>query len=168
MAAYELAQLNIAKLKAPVDSPVLVDFVANLQSINALADAAPGFVWRLQDDSGNATAIKIFGEQYIVNLTVWSDLNALHHYVYQTGHVEVMRRRKEWFEKMAEAHAALWWVPKGHVPSAAEAKAKLETLRAQGPSSEAFTFKQPFPAPGPENADSSAVGASARPDGVVA
>ena len=145
---YDLAQLNIARLREPIDSPRLVDFVANLDRINALADAAPGFLWRLQTESGDATSIRAFGPDYIVNLSVWADIESLHNYVYRTAHVEVMRRRKEWFEKMRDAYLVLWWVPKGHVPTVDEAKAKLDRLRRYGPSGQAFTFKKPYPKPG--------------------
>lgn len=148
MAGYQLAQLNIAVLKAPLDSPPLADFVANLDRINALAEQAPGFIWRLQTDDGDATALRPLGEQTIVNLSVWADAEALADYVYRSGHVQIMRRRREWFERMAEAHMVLWWVPGGHRPDLPEALARLQLLREQGPSAQAFTFKQPFPAPG--------------------
>jgi hypothetical protein len=147
MTDHELAQLNIARLAAPVDSPELVDFVANLDRINALADAAPGFVWRLQTEDGDATAIRHFGEDYIVNMSVWRDIESLHDYVYRSAHVKVMRRRKEWFERMREAYMVLWWVPAGHRPSLDEAEARLRSLREKGPSVDAFNFKKPFPAP---------------------
>jgi len=141
---HELAQLNIAHLLAPIDSPVLADFVANLDRINLLAEQAPGYVWRLQTDTGNATDIRDFGEEFIVNLSLWKDIDSLFDYVYKSAHVEIMRRRKEWFQKMAEAHTVLWWVPAGHRPTLTEAKAKLKLLQANGPTAEAFTFKQPF------------------------
>ena len=148
MADYELAQLNIAHMRAPLDSPMLADFVANLDRINARAEQSPGFVWRLQTDDGNATAIRPFGAAFIVNLSVWKDLDALYDYVYKSAHVAVMRRRKEWFTKMREAYTVLWWIPAGHRPTVAEAKARLEHLRARGPSPDAFTFQQPYSSPG--------------------
>lgn len=149
MNRYELAQLNIALMKAPIDSPVLADFVANLDRINALADGAPGFVWRLQTDDGNAMAFRPFGDDYLVNMSTWTDVESLSAYAYKTAHVEIMRRRAEWFEHMREAYAVLWWVPAGHRPTPEEAKARLEMLRERGPSPEAFTFKSAFPPPGP-------------------
>ena len=150
MADYELAQLNIARLQAPIDSPALSHFVANLDRINALAERSPGYVWRLQTGDGDATAIRPFGSEYIVNLSVWTDIESLHNYVYQSAHIEIMRRRKEWFEKMREAYSVLWWISKGSEPSVDEAKVKLETLQAEGPTDKAFTFKKPYPKPGEE------------------
>ena len=147
MSDYALAQLNIAQLIEPLDSPRVADFVANLDRINALAESSQGFVWRLKTDDGNATEIRPFGDEYIVNLSVWADMDALYNYVYRSGHVEIMRRRKEWFSRMKDAYMVLWWVPAGHNPTAEEARAKLQTLREHGPTAEAFTFKQPFPRP---------------------
>jgi hypothetical protein len=144
MSGYELAQLNIASLKEPLDSPLLSDFVANLDRINALAEASTGFVWRLQTSEGDATALRPLGDDTIVNMSVWKDVASLRNYVYRSGHVEVMRRRKEWFEHMSTAFVVLWWVPKGHRPSIQEALAKLELLRSAGPSEEAFTFRQAY------------------------
>lgn len=148
MSACELAQLNIGIIKGPMDSPVMAEFAANLERINALAERSPGFVWRLQTDAGNATAIRPFeDENMLVNMSVWRDVESLNKYVYNSAHVELMRRRREWFERMNEAFLVLWWVPKGHRPSIAEAIAKLELLRAKGPSPEAFTFRQAFAPP---------------------
>jgi len=146
--SFELAQLNIARLIAPIDSPKLAEFVANLDRINALAERSPGFVWRLQGDDGDATAIRNFGPDMLVNMSVWKDVGALHGYVYKSAHVEIMRRRKEWFELMREMYTVLWWVPENHRPSLEEAEARLTQLREYGPTSEAFTFKKAFPAPG--------------------
>jgi hypothetical protein len=147
MPAYELAQLNIAHMKTPLDAPEMADFVANLDRINALAEAAPGFVWRLKSEEGNATAIRPFGENTLVNMSVWTSVSALSDYVYKSMHVEIMKRRKEWFERMPEAYNVLWWVPPGHRPDAYEAMQRLQTLRAMGPSDKAFHFKQPFAQP---------------------
>jgi hypothetical protein len=147
MSAYELAQLNIAAMKAPLESPPMADFVANLDRINALAESSPGFVWRFQTEEGDATAVRPLGDDTLINLSVWRDVESLSDYVYKSAHVEMMRRRKEWFERVREAVIVLWWVPKGYRPSETEALAKLELLRARGPSEEAFTFRHPFPAP---------------------
>lgn len=145
---HELAQLNIGVIRAPMDSPVMAEFANNLDRINALAEASPGFVWRLQTEDGNATAIRPFeDENLLVNMSVWRDVESLKAYVYGSAHVQFMRRRREWFELMKEAYLVLWWVPKGHRPDVAEAIAKLELLKAQGPGPEAFTFAQPFPPP---------------------
>lgn len=148
MCAYELAQLNIGTTKGPIDSPVMAEFVANLDRINALAERTPGFVWRLQTEEGNATAIRPYEDERVaVNMSVWRDVESLNKYVYSSAHVEIMRRRREWFEKMDQAFLVLWWVPRGHRPSIEEAKARLEMLRAKGPTAVAFTFRQAFPPP---------------------
>jgi hypothetical protein len=148
MSAYELAQLNIGIAKGPMDGSVMADFAANLDRINALADRSPGFVWRLQTEEGNATSIHAFeDENMLLNMSVWRDLESLSGFVYRSSHTEIMRRRREWFERMSEAYMVLWWVPKGHRPSIGEAVARLETLRRNGPCAEAFTFRNAFPAP---------------------
>jgi len=155
MSSYELAQLNIGVIKGPMDSPVMAEFAANLERINALAERSPGFVWRLQTEQGDATAIRPFeDENMLINMSVWRDVESLNKYVYSSAHVEIMRRRKQWFEHMAEAYLVLWWVPRGHRPSVAEAIAKLEALRAKGPSAQAFTFRQAFPPPDAAEAES--------------
>lgn len=146
--AWELAQINVGRMVAPIDSPVVAGFVENLERINALADRSPGFVWRLQTDAGDATEFRLFDEDTLVNMSVWKDVDSLHHFVYRTAHVEIMRRRKEWFELMREAYQALWWVPRGIRPSLQEAGQRLQRLRESGPCPEAFTFKQAFPQPG--------------------
>jgi len=147
MSNFELAQLNIAVMKAPLDSPSMGDFIANLDRINALAEQSPGFVWRLQTDDGDATALRPLGEDTLVNMSVWRDVSALSVFVYQSAHVEIMRRRREWFERMAEAYVVLWWLPRGHRPSIAEAIKKLELLRRSGPAEDAFTFHKAYPPP---------------------
>jgi hypothetical protein len=145
---YHLAQVNIALPQAPLDSEQLADFVEQLEPVNALADAAPGFVWRLQTEDGDATGIRAFGDdRLIVNMSVWDSLEALRQFVYRTGHADVLRRRKEWFVSMAELISALWWIPAGTTPTLAEAEERLEHLRQHGPSPRAFTFKDRFPAP---------------------
>lgn len=144
MSAYELAQLNIALMREPLESPGMADFVANLDRINALAESSPGFVWRLQTEDGDATALRPLGEEMLVNVSVWRDVESLSKYVYGSAHVEIMRRRKEWFERMREAYLVLWWVPTGHRPGVSEAIARLELLRAEGPTREAFSFRHAF------------------------
>ena len=146
-----LAQLNVARMLGAIDSPVMAEFVAQLDAINALAERSPGFVWRLKTEDGDATAVRPYDDdRIIVNLTVWESVDALRDYVYRSDHVEVMRRRREWFARMAEAYVVLWWVPAGHVPTVAEAVARLDALRRDGPSPAAFTFRAPFPPPGAE------------------
>jgi hypothetical protein len=143
VSGHHVAQVNIALPREPLESPALAEFVGNLEPVNALADGAPGFVWRLQDESGDATSIKGFDdERLIINMSVWESVDALWNFVYAGGHLEVMRRRREWMTKLAEIHMALWWVPKGHIPSVEEARERLDHLRAHGPSERAFTFKQ--------------------------
>jgi len=110
-------------------------------------ESSPGFVWRFETEEGNATALRPLGEDVLVNFSVWRDVESLNKYVYKSAHAEIMRRRKEWFERMREAWVVLWWVPKGHRPTVAEAIAKLELLREKGLTEEAFTFKRAFPPP---------------------
>lgn len=142
MIQWELAQLNIARLVAPLDSPVLADFVANLDRINALAEESPGFVWRLKDEASDiAGSNHPFGKDLIVNMSVWESIEAVHDYVYRSAHIGVMSRRKQWFKPMPSASMVLWWVHQGHTPNLAEARDRLEHLSQNGPSQNAFTFK---------------------------
>jgi hypothetical protein len=150
MSKFHLAQLNVAELKAPIDSPELKDFVDNLDRINALAEAAPGFAWRLVGDGNDATSLRPLGEKVIVNMSVWRDVDSLRDFAYKSAHVEIMRRRREWFTRMADAYMCLWWVPKGHEPTVAEAVQRLTLLRERGPSTEAFTFAEAY---GPPDAE---------------
>jgi heme-degrading monooxygenase HmoA len=160
MTALHIAQLNIGRARGPVDGPIMAAFMALLDPVNALADAAPGFVWRLQTDEGNATALRPYeDERTIVNMSVWESIEDLAAFVYRSGHVDVMRRRREWFEPMTP-HMVLWWVPAGHVPTVEEAKERLAHLRDHGPGPCAFTFNARFPATGETRDD--AVGARAR------
>ena len=154
MSGYELAQLNVGIIKGPIDGPVMAEFVANLDPINALAERTPGFVWRLQTEEGNATAIRPYpeNENMAVNMSVWKDVDSLRLFVFHSEHVKIMRRRAEWFEKMDQAFLVLWWVPRGHRPTIEEAKARLEMLRAKGPTAEAFTFRQAFAPPDAQQA----------------
>jgi hypothetical protein len=148
MSRFHLAQINIGRLRAPVDDPLIADFVANLDRINAIAEAAPGFVWRLIGDGNDATDIRPDAQDELmaINMSVWESLPALGAFVYRSDHLPVMRRRAEWFEKL-ELYMALWWAPAGHRPTVEEGMGKIETLRRLGPTAEAFTFKTPFPAP---------------------
>jgi hypothetical protein len=136
-----------------LDAPTMAEFVAALDAINALADGSPGFAWRLQTEDGDATSIRPFDDELmIINMSVWESIDQLAEFVYRSGHVEVMRRRRQWFERM-RLYLALWWVPEGHAPTVPEALERLEHLQAHGPSAYAFTFKQRFepdhsPAPG--------------------
>lgn len=141
---HNLAQLNIALMQETMDSPRMKDFVDNLERINELAESSEGFVWRLQDEQGDATSIRTFGEEYLVNLTLWRDVESLHNFVYRSAHVDVLRRKSEWFERLPVAAMVLWWVPQGHKPTPEEAWERLTLLQQQGPTREAFTFKERF------------------------
>jgi len=127
MPNYHIAQINIARMLAPIDNAVMADSVAQLPPINALADGSPGFVWRLQSDSGDATSIKVYDDDMIiVNLTVWENIESMREFVYKGAHSGVMRDRKKWFEKFDGPYYTLWWVPVGHVPTTSEAKERLD------------------------------------------
>ena len=144
---WQLAQVNVGRLKAAIDHPMIKDFADNLDRINALAEGSPGFVWRLKGDGNNATDLAIDDDPlFIPNLSVWADIPSLGAFVYRSGHIEIMRRRKEWFEDM-DTYMALWWVPVGHEPTVEEALEKLALLKTHGPTPSAFTFRSPFPAP---------------------
>ncbi|MGW3412001.1 DUF3291 domain-containing protein [Streptomyces sp. NPDC000888] len=144
---YELAQVNIGRLKAPLDSPQLKDFVEALDPVNAVADAADGFVWRLQSDSGDATDLAVFDDEWlIINMSTWRDANALTAFMYQGQHRELLARRRDWFERVEEAMVAMWWVPAGHRPTVAEAEERVLHLREHGPTAYAFTLRKSFPA----------------------
>ena len=148
MSRYELAQLNIGVAKGPIDSAVMADFVANLERINALAERSPGFVWRLQTEEGDATALRPLDDDTLINMSVWKDVTSLRNFVYRTAHADIMVRRREWFERMAASHMVLWWVREGHRPTIGEAISRLDLLHRDGPTPEAFLFRQAYPAPG--------------------
>ena len=149
MPSFHLAQLNIAIPRAPLDSAQMKDFMDALDPVNAVADAAPGFVWRLQTDEGNATSLRAFDDDNLMlNMSVWESLESLRAFVYSTReHLDIMRRRREFFEEMAELFLVLWWVEAGHIPTIPEAEERLTLLRALGPSPDAFTFRRHFPPP---------------------
>lgn len=142
---FYLAQVNIAKMLASIDSPVMAAFVDNLDRINATAENSKGFIWRLKDDSNNATSIKIFDDDFlIVNMSVWDTAESLFQFVYQSNHMEVFKRRREWFEKMPEMHMAQWYIPEQHLPSVNEAVDRLLYLRAHGETPFSFSFRKRF------------------------
>jgi Domain of unknown function (DUF3291) len=146
--AFHLAQCNIVKLKAPLDSPEVAGFVAALDPINALADAAPGFVWRLQSENGDATSIRVFDDdQILLNMSVWVSIEALQDYVYRSGHREVLRQRRQWSPPFESAQSTMWWVLAGDVPEPTEAVVRLARLERDGPTPYAFTFQRPFDPP---------------------
>lgn len=148
MTEYHIAQINIARMLAPIEDPLMQDFVAQLPPINAIADESPGFVWRLQSESGDATSIKVYDDNMIIiNLTVWENEDVLRDYVYKSAHYGVLRDRKRWFDKFSGPYYALWWIPAGHLPDTEEGKKRLEHLREHGDTSYAFSFKKIFPKP---------------------
>jgi hypothetical protein len=148
-AGYELAQLNIALPVEPLTSARLAEFVALLAPVNALADVAPGFVWRLQTEDGDATAVRAFGDDaLIVNMSVWESLDALAGFVFGGFHAEVMRRRREWFAQLRDAYAVAWWVEAGVRPTVADAEDRLTSLRGHGSTPYAFSIRRAFPPPG--------------------
>lgn len=146
MANYHLAQVNIARMLAPLDDPAMADFVAQLDQINAIADTSPGFIWRLQTESGDATAVRAYEDERILfNLSVWASLTDLSNYVYRSQHGVAMRDRRQWFEPVTQPTLALWWMPAGQLPSVLEARQRLEHLRQHGSTPYAFSFRQSFP-----------------------
>ena len=145
---WHLAQINIGKLTAPRGDPRLQPFFDALDRVNALADASPGFVWRLQDDSGNAIGISYSPDPLLaVNMSVWQDADALFNFVYRSSHAPVMARRRDYFQKFDGAYQALWWLPAGEIPTIADGLSRLWLLERFGPYPQAFTFKARFPAP---------------------
>ena len=144
-AGFELAQVNIGRPRGEMSDPVMAEFVARLPELNALADGSPGFVWRLQTEDGDATAVRPYEDPMIlINLSVWADLAALRAYVFRSDHAAVMRRRREWFERFERVYVALWWVPAGHRPPVTEAVERLAHLERHGPTAHAFSFGSPF------------------------
>ena len=146
--AYHLAQVNVGRFRKPVEDPANADFMNALDHVNALAEASAGFIWRLKGEGDNAMDLKPYDDPNMaINMSVWESVEALGAFVYRNmDHRGVMRRRREWFEEMP-VYMALWWVPVGHAPTVAEAKAKLALLALRGPTAEVFTFRQPFAAP---------------------
>lgn len=147
--SHHIANMNIARFRYEPDDPRLRDFVDNLEKINGLGERSPGFVWRLKDSSGNAMAIRAYEDpRIILNLSVWDSIEALGTFAYRSEHVTFFRRRAEWFDPHGDQPAlALWWLPVGEIPTAQDARMRLEHLIAHGPSPTAFTFKKRFPKP---------------------
>jgi hypothetical protein len=147
--AWQLAQMNVGRLVAPRGDARVQPFFDALDRINALADSSPGFVWRLQSESGNATDIQPTQDSlFLVNMSVWSDADALFNFVYRSAHTPVMAQRRQYFESFEGAYQALWWIPAGHRPNVDEGLSRLWRLDRYGPTPQAFTFKVRFPAPG--------------------
>jgi hypothetical protein len=147
--AWQLAQINVGRLVAPSTDPRVRPFFDALDRVNALADASPGFVWRLQSEAGNATDIQPTSDPlFLVNMSVWADAESLFNFVYRSAHTPEMARRREYFERCETAYQALWWVPAGYRPSVDEGLSRLWRLDRYGPTPLAFTFKARFPVPG--------------------
>lgn len=137
-----LAQLNVARMVAPLDSPVMADFVANLERINRIAETTPGFVWRLKGGDGPTDTVPDANdERVLINLSVWRTRESLWDFTYRSPHLPIMRRRREWFEHLAEPYLVMWWIPEGTLPTLEEAMDRLRRLREEGPGPEAFTFR---------------------------
>jgi hypothetical protein len=149
---YHLAQINIGRLVAPLDDPKIAEFIAQLEPINAIADKAAGFVWRLQSSSGNATDIAYNDDPFvIVNMSVWESIEALRQYGYKSDHAKVLRDRAKWFEKMEKPYYCLWWIPAGHIPTVPEGRERLEHYQKHGATAYSFWFSQHFPQPANES-----------------
>ncbi len=146
MTNIHLAQINIGRIKAPLDDPAMLGFLSRLDDLNALADRSGGFVWRLQGEDGNNTYLRPYDDpRIIVNMSVWETLDDLHAYVYGGAHADLLKQRREWFEKFDGVMMALWWIPAGHIPSVEEGRRRLASLELHGPTAFAFTFKAAFP-----------------------
>jgi Domain of unknown function (DUF3291) len=146
--AHHLAQINIGRLVAPIDDPRIAEFLEQLDPINALAEKSPGFVWRLQSSSGNATDIAYNDDPFVhINMSVWESLDALRDYVYRSQHASVLKDRAKWFEKMDKPYYCLWWIPAGHIPTVAEGRGRLEHFQLYGPKPHSFWFNKFFPQP---------------------
>ena len=146
---WHVAQMNVGTVRYPTDDPRIAEFMNQLDAVNALADAAPGFVWRLQSSQGNATDILVSDNPlFLVNMSVWQDVESLFDFVYRTSHRLVMAKRREWFERPEGAYQVLWWVPAGSIPTPREGLERLSHLEHNGPSPHAFTFRQKYPHPG--------------------
>lgn len=145
---YYLAQINVGRLRAPLDDPCMAEYVALRPVIDALARTSPGFIWRRTGPGSTAKETDLYDDPLIIaNVSVWAGLQEYAQFVYRSEHLEVLKRRAEWFQPIDGPHAALWWVPQGYFPSAEEARARFESLRSYGETPYAFSFKKAFPPP---------------------
>lgn len=146
--SFHLATSNVARMLGPIEDDVMAGFVARLDPLNAVADDSSGFVWRYQDESGDATEIRVFDDELILfNMSVWESVESLQDFVYQSNHLEAVQKRADWFERPTQPPLVLWWIESGHIPTVEEAKDRFETLWRDGPSPAAFSFKEQFPPP---------------------
>ncbi len=136
-----LAELNIGKFKYPTTDPRMAGFMDNLDRVNALAERSPGFVWRLKGDNNNATDFRV-GDDYAVNLSVWTDAKSLENYVFKTVHAQFYKRKAEWFGVMEKPHMVFWHVAEGHRPSLSEAMDRLENYQKNGATEAAFGWAE--------------------------
>jgi hypothetical protein len=142
---YHLAQLNIARMLAEENDPIMRDFFNQIDEINALAEQTKGFIWRLKSDDNNATSFRVFDDNMlIINMSVWESIDSLYQFTYYSDHARVYRRRQEWFHRMEIPMFVMWWIEAGTNPTTEDAKAKLEHITTRGASPEAFTFKTCF------------------------
>ncbi len=151
MKLFHLAQYNVGRVHSPLEHPDLAEFIAALEPINAIAESSPGFVWRLKDDEGQSSSyVRVPGIDdplFIINYSVWEDLESLKHFIHKSGHMAYLRRRREWFEPNPEATSVAWWIEAGSIPMVGEAHARLMRLREHGPSKDAWPLNRPWPAP---------------------
>jgi heme-degrading monooxygenase HmoA len=155
MTRFHLAQANIGRFRAPLEHPIMEGFRTQLDPMNELADRSPGFIWRLQTEDGNATAIRPYAgdDLMAINMSVWESLASLQQFVYRSAHVETLRGRKQWFEQIEGPILVLWWIPAGQIPTVSDAQERLQYLKENGPTPRAFTFRTPFPAPDQQTGD---------------
>ena len=150
---HHLAQYNVGRVHVPLEHPDLAEFIAALEPINAIAESSPGFVWRLKDEDGQSSSyVRVPGVEdplFIINYSIWEDLDSLKHFIHKSGHMAYLRRRREWFEPNQLATSVAWWVPLGEIPSVGEAHSRLLHLREGGPSEKAWPLTRPWPAPSP-------------------
>lgn len=145
---FELAEINVARMHTDVEDPRMAGFVSRLNEINAMAEASPGFVWRLQDDSGNATSFRAFDDDRIlINVSVWTSVESFREFVYRSAHGDMVRDGRKWFEPPSAEQIAMWWISAGQLPNLEEAVERLEQLRKHGPSADSFHFAKQFAAP---------------------
>jgi len=146
---FHIADFNIARMRMPLDDPLMHRFASQLAAVNAAADQTPGFVWRLQTDEGDATAIRPYpdDDRMLINLSVWESIEALADFVYRSAHRGQVQAGPEMFERLGTDSLVLWWLPAGDIPSVEEGRRRLERLRREGPTAEAFTFEKRFPPP---------------------
>lgn len=145
---YHIATANAAQMRGSYDDPVMAGFVAYLEPLNALADRSPGFVWRLQDENGDATSIRLFDDPLVLfNMSVWESIDSLQDYVYKSNHVKAVQQRGDWFKPPSRPPFVVWWIPAGHIPEPEEGRQRLQQLWDNGPTAQAFTFRHRFDPP---------------------